>query len=568
MPNILVTSFDSAYFKAGLTLISAIHRTSYEVVDRVLVYDLGLTTEQRRFLGRCEKVEVLPYPDIVRTFFDGYLEPGQFAWKPCAIKHAGAYGTHVFWLDAGAMPVKSLAEIYEKIDREDIFLVQDENLTARWTHARAFQLMHATDEERNGRLLCAGIQGYKVGGKYQPLVDQAYEYSQNPEIVRGPRDSHRHDQSIYSVLAIRHKCPVNSLERFGEFRCHDRRPDQVIYVHRGGYHLTSGLRLQHRKALSVCLCTFNAKRTLVRVIRSLKLQRDVQSSEWEVIVVDNNSIDGTMQEAEGLRGELSCDVRLTREPVQGLFFARRKGTLEAEGRVVVFLDDDLLLGDRWVRLAIDFFASHDQVGLVGGRIEEEVEGGCSGSWDEVKWMYGVRDLGPIPINLSSRPGVLEHAYGGGTAVRGAAAQEAYLTERFYLSGRSGDRLSSGEDIELAWHIVNRGWESWYQPGLISTHLIPRWRLDAEYLLELKAGIADGCIAMESLKDRGFYPLGRRMALKKFWWAVLCWVRNLPRLLHLDMGSRLESAGRIGRLRGTWRQVVASFRVYGWRAWRA
>lgn len=249
MSRILVMSFNSKFFKAGISLISSIHRHSFDTVDEMVIYDLGLTAREIRYLNRCEKVRVTLYPDLVKTFFPGFMEPGNFAWKPFVIKDAGRKeGDLLCYLDAGIVALKDLKIIYDLIDAEEIFLVQDSQLNRNWTTPEAFKLMNASAAEIAGQQLCAGILGYKVGGKYQGMIDQAYHYAQNEVIICGDRRKHRHDQSIYSVLAIRYGCPTQPLRIYGEWRGIISE-EQVLYVHRRDYKQKAGLRLKPRSGI-------------------------------------------------------------------------------------------------------------------------------------------------------------------------------------------------------------------------------------------------------------------------------------------------------------------------------
>jgi hypothetical protein len=249
MQKLIALSFNSKFFKAGITLIASLHRVAFDSFDQIIVYDLGLTRTEVDCLNNCEKVKVVSYPEIVYACFDGFLEPRQFAWKPLVIKDVGRKeGELILYIDAGAVVLKDIQIIFTIIDKEEIFLVQDYHLNCDWTTSRALELMNATTEERNGKQLWAGIIGYKVGGKYQPVIDQAFEYAQNQEIVCGDRKCHRHDQSIYSVLAIRYRCPVQPIEIYGQWRG-IQSDDQVIYVHRRAFYSKKGLKQKNKKRL-------------------------------------------------------------------------------------------------------------------------------------------------------------------------------------------------------------------------------------------------------------------------------------------------------------------------------
>jgi len=232
--NVLVTCCDSTYFESCLTLVESVQKTSDATVDRIVVYDLGLDRDEADHLRRCHKVEVAEFPAWAGLIYPGYLFPRQYAWKPFVIKHAAAFGDHVFYLDAGAMAVADLRPVYDIIADEHVFIVGDSHLNRDWTHEMCFRIMDATEEERNARQICAGIQGYRAGGRFQKYIDDAFTYSCVKSAIFGDRRNHRHDQSIYSVLAHRYGAPRQDIHVFGEWRG-ILSPDQVIFVHRRGY---------------------------------------------------------------------------------------------------------------------------------------------------------------------------------------------------------------------------------------------------------------------------------------------------------------------------------------------
>jgi glycosyltransferase involved in cell wall biosynthesis len=81
----------------------------------------------------------------------------------------------------------------------------------------------------------------------------------------------------------------------------------------------------------------------------------------EIIVVDNNSTDGTRRIASSVAGVLVVD-----EPQQGLVQARRAGCLAASGRLIANIDADTILPEGWLRTALaEFSHSPDLVALSG-----------------------------------------------------------------------------------------------------------------------------------------------------------------------------------------------------------
>jgi len=226
-------------------MIGSVYRHGESAVDRVLVYNLGLTDWEKQRLNHVRKVTVLEFPDYVRDFYEGYLTPKQYAWKPCCIKEAGNDGDLVFWLDSGIACLRNIREIYEEIDHEHIFLVGNSNNHPVRTHLspECERAMRVTEEEKDAPMISAGIQGYKVNGFYQDYADEAFHWSQVKEAVHGSHANHRHDQTVYSILAYRHGLSdsLHDVEVYAQWRGISVVPNQFFYVHRRQYINTAGV---------------------------------------------------------------------------------------------------------------------------------------------------------------------------------------------------------------------------------------------------------------------------------------------------------------------------------------
>ncbi|HYG55797.1 MAG TPA: glycosyltransferase family 2 protein [Burkholderiales bacterium] len=99
-------------------------------------------------------------------------------------------------------------------------------------------------------------------------------------------------------------------------------------------------------AVSVILPAYNAAATLGFAVQSVRRQtwRD-----WELIVVDDGSRDGTAELAQEL-ARLEGRLRLIRQPNRGVSAARNAGIEAARGRYLAFLDaDDLWLPRKLAR---------------------------------------------------------------------------------------------------------------------------------------------------------------------------------------------------------------------------
>lgn len=95
---------------------------------------------------------------------------------------------------------------------------------------------------------------------------------------------------------------------------------------------------------SVVIPTFNRRESLLSTLASLAGQF-FPADQFEVIVVDDGSTDGT---SEIERDRYPFKLRILRQPNQGSAAARNAGALEARGRLLIFLDDDMIVEPNYV----------------------------------------------------------------------------------------------------------------------------------------------------------------------------------------------------------------------------
>jgi glycosyltransferase involved in cell wall biosynthesis len=116
---------------------------------------------------------------------------------------------------------------------------------------------------------------------------------------------------------------------------------------------------------SVILCVRNAESTLDRQLAALQAQ-DV-GDPWELIVVDNGSIDASRAIAASWCGRIPR-MRIVDEPEVGTNRARNRGLREARTSAIAFCDADDEVSAPWLReivLALEHFD------VVGGALDPE-----------------------------------------------------------------------------------------------------------------------------------------------------------------------------------------------------
>ena len=111
--------------------------------------------------------------------------------------------------------------------------------------------------------------------------------------------------------------------------------------------------------LSVIIPAYNESQTITAAINALKNQ-SFPRSEFEIIVVDNNSNDNTAEIAAIVGAD-----KIVNEAKRGTNIARQRGFQESIGEIVAFLDADSTPPPNWLAL-IRQYLSIDGVAAVSG----------------------------------------------------------------------------------------------------------------------------------------------------------------------------------------------------------
>lgn len=110
--------------------------------------------------------------------------------------------------------------------------------------------------------------------------------------------------------------------------------------------------------LSIVIPAYNEATVLPRCLRSLRDQ-DYQG-EYEVIVVDNGSTDGTAKVAS------RYGARVVHCSEKGVAYAREAGLQSARGEIVVQCDADSIMPSDWLsKIALHFLTCTEDAGLSG-----------------------------------------------------------------------------------------------------------------------------------------------------------------------------------------------------------
>jgi GT2 family glycosyltransferase len=210
--------------------------------------------------------------------------------------------------------------------------------------------------------------------------------------------------------------------------------------------------------------------------------------------VDNNS-DPPLQDANYLEG---FPLEIVRQPVQGLTAAREMAVREADGRIILFVDDDNVLAPGYLRRVVASF-SDPRLGVLGARILPEYESAPPGWLASFEEHLAIRRYpADCVMETTGLPYTGYFPVGAGCAVLRTVAL-AYLDDaatRGRIEGRNGSALSSGEDLDLDLFALGAGYKLRVDGALTVTHVIPSTRLTEGYISRLLVANVRSCDELE------------------------------------------------------------------------
>src|SRR5665213_878667 len=121
------------------------------------------------------------------------------------------------------------------------------------------------------------------------------------------------------------------------------------------------------REISVIIPTYNRVDLLAGAIESL-LNQNARNDTFEVIVVDNNSTDGTRAIVGNYVKRSPELVRYVFEPRQGVSYARNAGIANAAGNILAFTDDDVQVDADWAVKLRDAFLAYPEAVYMGGKV--------------------------------------------------------------------------------------------------------------------------------------------------------------------------------------------------------
>ena len=238
-------------------------------------------------------------------------------------------------------------------------------------------------------------------------------------------------------------------------------------------------------ACSVIICTRNPRLDyLSRVLTALR-EQTLPMIEWELLLIDNGS-QNPLQNLVDLSWHPTA--RIVHEPEPGLTPARLRAIAEAESGLIIFVDDDNVLDPSYLSESMRIAQQFPCLGAWGGQLLPEFEVPPAPGLEDLLEGLALREFRqPRWSNYDSST----CPYGAGLCVRASVAGRYAEMAISDLIRRSLDRrdnsLIGGGDLDLAMTSYQLDMGTGLFPQLKLLHLIPKHRVESDYLYKICVG---------------------------------------------------------------------------------
>lgn len=214
------------------------------------------------------------------------------------------------------------------------------------------------------------------------------------------------------------------------------------------YNLTRRRTLIDRyPKISVIVPAYNEEKTIGKCLHSLT-QLDYPN--YEVIVVDDGSTDGTLKEIEKFK---SRGVKVVHQENLGKANALNRGIKEADGEIIVTVDADTILSrDSLKRLCIRF-VENPKVGAVAGNVKVYPASGMLNTLQATEYTTGIN----LTRKAESMLGCVMIVPGPIAALRREAVEKAGLF--------SDDTFA--EDFDITMKVLKGGYRAEYEDEAVA-----------------------------------------------------------------------------------------------------
>jgi GT2 family glycosyltransferase len=302
--------------------------------------------------------------------------------------------------------------------------------------------------------------------------------------------------------------------------------------------------------VSIIVPTFNRRRSVIRLLETLD-EQTYPVDRFEVVVIDDGSEDGTPDALRALRTKYA--LRVLEQAHQGPAQARNLGVASAAGRLVLFLDDDVVPARDLIAVHVETHAAQDGRVVVIGPMSPPR------GWPRSAWVRWEEE------KLQSQYDAMLAGKWSATERQFYTANSSLTRELFLESGGFDATFKRAEDVELGYRLRKLSARFIFTPAADVLHYASRtfaaWR---------RTPYQYGRYDVIMSRDKGHEAMQR--ALREFErrhplnQALSRTLTGRPRLLHsavAALGVAVRCSARVGAQRVSSGALSAIFNLLYW-----
>jgi len=303
---------------------------------------------------------LLPVKEVPPHFPDIW-EPQHFAWKLWIYKTLAddprLKGSLIFYSDAGCFMCRWPTAWIQKASVADICFLEDpRQKNEQWCHEVFMRALEVREHEAKAQQIVAGILVFRAGvPRVCSLFDEAWRLGQRKEIIVGEKFrgflsdgrpcGHRHDQSILSILSMRHgaaRFPLDDV--YGDVSLRETfNTGKAIYCHRNQFKLNKAFS----KGIDDCYI-INLDRRADRMERLYKTTPDLKTRAKRFSAIEGKKL----QLTPTLAGLFKPHDFMWKKPIMGCALSHlsvwwKLLTEHQDIQTFLVLEDDVKLDPTW-----------------------------------------------------------------------------------------------------------------------------------------------------------------------------------------------------------------------------
>src|SRR4030042_3303383 len=232
--------------------------------------------------------------------------------------------------------------------------------------------------------------------------------------------------------------------------------------------------------LSIIIVSYNTKKLLEDCLYSIK--ENIGRINYEVIVVDNNSLDGSVELVKSMISEMPLELIEPRENL-GFGKANNLGMKRSKGKYILLLNSDTVIKKPFMKEMMTWMDKHPKVAVTSCALRnaDSTLQGTGGYFPTLPkifaWMFFIEDIPFLDKLIKPFHPMHSHSFFyKGTSFFEKEGERDWVTGAFFLMRKEvmdemgifdPDYFMYTEEVDLCFRLKKKGWKVWY---------LPRWSI--------------------------------------------------------------------------------------------